>query len=66
LIFLSPLLSLLFIRRFVGEEILPATLVGLALIVGGIVWQRVGWRGRQREGGATGRTDKNPEQKRGG
>jgi drug/metabolite transporter (DMT)-like permease len=42
LIFISPFLSLLFIRAFVGEQILPATLIGLALIIGGIVWQRIG------------------------
>jgi drug/metabolite transporter (DMT)-like permease len=44
LIFVSPFLSLVFIRMFVGEEILPATLAGLVLIVGGIVWQRAPFR----------------------
>lgn len=41
LIFLSPFLSLFFIHFLVGEEILPATFVGLVLIVGGLLWQRV-------------------------
>ena len=40
LIFLSPFLSLLFIHLFVGEEIVPATWVGLAMIVTGVVWQQ--------------------------
>jgi drug/metabolite transporter (DMT)-like permease len=35
LIFLSPFLSLVFIHFLVGEEILPATLVGLAFIIAG-------------------------------
>ena len=41
LIFLSPFLSLLFIHYLVGEEILPSTLVGLALIMGGLLVQRL-------------------------
>ncbi len=41
LIFLSPFLSLLFIHLFVGEEIVPSTLVGLALIMGGLLVQRL-------------------------
>jgi drug/metabolite transporter (DMT)-like permease len=41
LIFISPFLSLVFIRTLVGEEILPATIAGLVLIVAGIVWQRL-------------------------
>jgi len=40
LIFLSPFLSLFFIHFLVGEEILPATLIGLALIVAGLLWQK--------------------------
>ena len=36
LIFLSPFLSLFFIRAFVGETILPSTWLGLALIVAGL------------------------------
>ena len=42
LIFLSPLLSLLLISRVLGEAIQPATLVGLALILPGIVLQQRG------------------------
>jgi drug/metabolite transporter (DMT)-like permease len=42
LIFLSPFVSLFFIRAFVGEEILAATVVGLALVVAGIALQSVG------------------------
>jgi drug/metabolite transporter (DMT)-like permease len=40
LIFLSPFLSLFFIRAFVGEEILPSTWIGLALIVTGLLIQQ--------------------------
>lgn len=42
LIFLSPLLSLVFISQVLGEAIHPATLVGLALIVPGIIVQQRG------------------------
>jgi hypothetical protein len=42
LIFLAPFLSLLFIRFVADEPIRPATLGGLVLIVGGILWQRHG------------------------
>ena len=42
LIFLSPFLSLIFIHVLVGEEILPATFVGLVLIVAGLLCQRIG------------------------
>lgn len=41
LIFLSPFLSLMFIRALVGEAILPSTFVGLALIVTGLVLQQI-------------------------
>ncbi|MFH1572246.1 MAG: DMT family transporter [Gemmatimonadota bacterium] len=45
LIFLSPFLSLVFIHFFVGERILPSTVVGLGLIIGGLAVQRFGvWR----------------------
>lgn len=37
LIYLSPFLSLIFIRNFLGEDIRPATILGLALIVAGII-----------------------------
>ncbi|MDA8962105.1 DMT family transporter [Congregibacter sp.] len=40
LIFLSPMLSLVFIGVILGETIHPATLVGLALILPGIVLQQ--------------------------
>lgn len=44
LIFLSPFLSLVFIRFFVGEAILPSTLGGLVLIVAGLLLQQ--WKPR--------------------
>ena len=40
LVFLSPFLSLVFIRMLVGETILPSTLAGLALIICGILLQQ--------------------------
>ena len=39
IIYLSPFLSLFWINLFLGEEILPATIIGLAMIIGGIVIQ---------------------------
>lgn len=41
LIFLSPLASLLLIHLLVGEAILPSTLLGLALILGGLAAQKL-------------------------
>lgn len=41
LIFISPFLSLVFIYFLVGETILPATFVGLLLIVAGLLCQRI-------------------------
>jgi len=41
LIFLSPLLSLLLIHQIIGEPIYPSTLTGLALILGGLVLQKL-------------------------
>jgi drug/metabolite transporter (DMT)-like permease len=41
LIFISPFLSLVFIRVFVGEEILMSTLLGLALIITGLIAQQI-------------------------
>lgn len=41
LIFLSPFLSLIFIHFLVGEDILPATFLGLILIVAGLLCQRI-------------------------
>ena len=40
LIFLSPFLSLLFIRWLLDEPIAPATFVGLALIVVAVLYQQ--------------------------
>jgi drug/metabolite transporter (DMT)-like permease len=40
LIFLSPLISLLFITNVLGETIHPATLVGLGLIIPGVLLQQ--------------------------
>ncbi len=40
LVFLSPFLSLVFIRVLVGEPILPSTLAGLVLIICGILLQQ--------------------------
>ncbi len=40
LIFLSPFLSLIFISVFVGEKILPSTIVALFFIIGGLVFQQ--------------------------
>ncbi|MEP0201214.1 MAG: DMT family transporter [Halioglobus sp.] len=40
LIFLSPLLSLVFIATILGESIHPATLIGLALIIPGVLLQQ--------------------------
>lgn len=45
LIFVAPFLSLVFIRFVLGEPIMPSTYVGLVLIVGGFLCQRVGGRG---------------------
>jgi len=42
LVFLSPFLSLLIIRAVVGEDILPATVVGLVFVVAGLVVQQIG------------------------
>lgn len=40
LIYLSPFLSFLFIHFFVGEEIFFSSIIGLAFIVAGILWQQ--------------------------
>lgn len=42
LIFLSPFLSLVFIRYFLNEPIAPATFIGLAMIVCAVVYQQRG------------------------
>ncbi|MFN4237307.1 MAG: DMT family transporter [Vogesella sp.] len=41
LIFLSPILSLMLISTLLGEPILPSTLAGLGLILGGLVLQKL-------------------------
>ncbi|MFC3626805.1 DMT family transporter [Vogesella amnigena] len=41
LIFLSPMLSLFLINLLLGEPILPSTLVGLGLILGGLLLQKL-------------------------
>ncbi|MDT8324253.1 MAG: DMT family transporter [Bacteroidota bacterium] len=45
LVFLSPFLSLMIIHLVVGEEIYPSTPVGLLLIVGGIILEKIGREG---------------------
>ncbi len=42
LIFLAPFVSLLFINFVLGETVVPATFVGLVLIVGGLLFQNRG------------------------
>jgi drug/metabolite transporter (DMT)-like permease len=44
LIFIAPVVSLVFIRLVLGEAILPSTYLGLGLIAGGFFYQRVGRR----------------------
>ncbi len=50
LIYITPFFSLLILHLVVGETIYPATFVGLALIVGSILFQ--GWMGRKEVRGA--------------
>jgi drug/metabolite transporter (DMT)-like permease len=54
LIFISPFLSLAFIRFAVGEVIRPGTVAGLALIVGGLLVQGLGGRRIAGSGGSAG------------
>lgn len=42
LIFLSPFLSLFFISTFLGETIVPATWIGLTMIIVGVIYQQRG------------------------
>lgn len=42
LIFLSPFLSLVFIRYFLNEPIAPATFIGLAMIICAVIYQQRG------------------------
>lgn len=48
LLYLSPFISLVFIRLVLGETIVPATIIGLVLIVAGILIQKVGGLKRPR------------------
>jgi len=41
LIFISPFISLILINQFLGEEIHPATLVGLLFIIAGLMVQKL-------------------------
>ena len=48
LVFISPFISLILVSIFVGEKILPSTIIGLAIIVTGIVIQQYSqWRDRK-------------------
>jgi drug/metabolite transporter (DMT)-like permease len=49
LIFISPFLSLVFIRVFVGEHIMGSTFAGLVFIMGGLAVQQAG-AGKTRQG----------------
>ena len=42
LIFLSPFLSLIFIRYFLNEPLVPATFIGLTIISIAVIWQQRG------------------------
>lgn len=46
LVYLGPFISLLWIRLILREPIRPATVIGLAVIVGGILWGRRNVRAR--------------------
>jgi drug/metabolite transporter (DMT)-like permease len=46
LVYAAPFLSLFLIRFIVGEEILPSTVLGLALIVAGVIVQQYASRGK--------------------
>jgi drug/metabolite transporter (DMT)-like permease len=46
LIFLAPFLSLVFIHFVLGEHVLPATIIGLVLIVAGLILQNSGRRAK--------------------
>jgi drug/metabolite transporter (DMT)-like permease len=44
LIFASPFISLMLLATIIGEEIHPATLIGLVLIIAGLVIQQIKWK----------------------
>lgn len=48
LIFLSPFVSLVIINQVLGEEIFMATLAGLLLIIGGLLYQQFAHRAKER------------------
>ncbi|MCW8333172.1 DMT family transporter [Vibrio sp. SCSIO 43135] len=48
LIFASPFISLMLLATIIGEEIHPATLVGLVLIITGLVIQQIKWGKKDR------------------
>ena len=50
LIFLSPFLSLIFIRFVVGETIRESSVIGLGLIIGGLLLQRYGHKPEESPG----------------
>jgi drug/metabolite transporter (DMT)-like permease len=54
LVYFSPFLSLVFIHHVLGERIMGSTLVGLALIVGGVVLQQSGERRKAKERASSG------------
>lgn len=50
LVFISPFISLMLVSFFVGEKILPSTVIGLGIIVSGIVIQQYSqWREKRSE-----------------
>jgi len=53
LIFLAPFLSLVFIHFVLGEHVVPSTLAGLVLIVGGLLLQGTGGSSDDPPGGRT-------------
>lgn len=57
LIFLSPFISLVFIRFIVGEEISFSTIIGLVFIVAGIVVQQYGRRPHRTPRNSSGSSD---------
>jgi drug/metabolite transporter (DMT)-like permease len=40
LVFFSPFISLILVSVFVGENILPATVIGLIIIISGVILQQ--------------------------
>jgi drug/metabolite transporter (DMT)-like permease len=46
-VYLAPFISLIFIHIFVGEQIFGTTIIGLTLIVGGIIFQKLRLSGEE-------------------